>query len=99
MNENIEFNVKKFQNFNMLEFIIKSGIIEPKDIKNISIPEISFNKGIIISGRGPIWLYCFLAHLLHPAKWVAVHDPRLGGGVVVESHTKEASIGDLIKIE
>jgi len=77
--------------------------VEPKDILEI-IKEIKnivgnkyYGKGIIISGRMPIWLYCAITHEFHPAKFVATFDPRLQGAVIVESHDKNYKIGEIIK--
>lgn len=61
--------------------------------------EIDPTKGVVLSGRGPIWLYCYLVHHYHPTKFVAVYDPRIGGAVVVESHTNEHKVGEVIRLE
>jgi len=58
----------------------------------------TYTKGIVISGRGPIWLFGTLIHEFHPAKWVACFDPRLGGGVVVQSHDPEVKVGDVVEV-
>jgi len=33
---------------------------------------------------------------LHPTKWVACYDPRISGGVVVATHSNQATIGQII---
>jgi len=53
---------------------------------------------VVLSGRGPIWLYCFLTHFYHPTKFIAVYDPRIGGGVIVETHTPGYSVGDTLEV-
>lgn len=59
--------------------------------------DIPAGDGVVISGRGPIWLYAALVHHYHPAAWVATFDPRLGGGVVVERHTHDSpALGEII---
>lgn len=99
--------------FMEFEFISKTEkgkqvVLEPNDLKHIvgsleNLNEIKPHnlrgRGVVISGRGPIWLYSALVHNLHYAPWVATYDPRLGGGVVVASHTKEHDIGDVIPID
>jgi len=62
-------------------------------------PKLPAHKGVVISGRGPIWLFCALAHHYHYALWVATHDPRLEGVVVVMSHSPEVRVGQVLKIE
>lgn len=77
--------------------------IQPDSLKTLSPPDPVKEKfahlGVILSGRGPVWLYGFLVHYYHPALWVATHDPRLQGAVVVASHTLEIKPGDIIKLE
>jgi CRISPR-associated protein Csx3 len=90
------FQVQAFDSFSVLTFDIPGGVINPQDLQNISVPEVPFNQGIIISGRGPVWLFAFLCHHFHPALWVATHDPRLGGGVVVQTHQPGVAVGEVI---
>lgn len=56
------------------------------------------SKGIVISGRLPVWAYSALVHFYHPRPFVATFDPRLGGAVVVESHVRGINIGDVISV-
>jgi len=57
---------------------------------------------VMISGRGPIWMYAMLTHeLVHVCRAFAVFDPKLGGGVLVSIHTYDLpyNVGDVIEIE
>jgi len=65
------------------------GILSPDHLGSLSIPQLPWDRGVIISGRGPVWLFATLVHHCHPSQWVAVHDPRLGA-VVVQRHTPVA---------
>jgi len=71
-------------------------------LKNIKPPDIVkeniANKGVVLNGRAPIWLYGFLIHFYHPTKFVAVYDPRINGAVIVQSHSPEYSVGNLIEL-
>ncbi len=102
LNEIIKFNIKSKNNFTLIEFELTREL-EPSDLKSINPPDpvsSNFAKNLIIlSGRGPIWLYAYLIHYYHPTKGIAIFDPRLNGAVIVESHSKEFKIGDLIKRE
>ncbi|WP_295673594.1 CRISPR-associated ring nuclease Crn3/Csx3 [uncultured Mucilaginibacter sp.] len=79
-----------------------NGIMEPTELALINPPDVVTiglsGKGVILSGRGPIWLYGYLIHFYHPAKFVATHDPRFNGAIVVESHTPDIQIGDVVEI-
>ncbi len=93
----INFSVDERENFTLVSFEL-SEAISPEILKEIKPPEVNLSKGVVISGRGPIWLYSYLVHHYHPATFVATHDPRQGGAIVVQSHVKEYKEGDVIKI-
>jgi len=71
--------------------------VTPDDLKVITPLSVDCGKGVVISGRGPIWLYGYLIHYYHPTAWVAVYDPRIGA-IVVQSHTREVKVGDVIDV-
>ncbi|MEM9153736.1 MAG: CRISPR-associated ring nuclease Crn3/Csx3 [Cyanobacteria bacterium P01_F01_bin.33] len=74
------------------------GIIVPGDLNTLTLPDgMNWRQGVIIGGKGPVWLYGFLVHECHPAKWVGCYDPRLGA-VVVSTHCKEASVGQVLDV-
>ena len=90
-------------NVNIVAFVIEGGVIEPSDLKDVVRElekvkhRIDFSKPVIVSGRGPLWLYGVLVHELHYGKIVAVWDPRLGGGIIVEAPSQN-EIGKVITI-
>lgn len=99
----IEFEIKKLSNeVVMIHFILKREL-EPEDLKKISPPDPIKNnfsdKAIILSGRGPIWLYGFLIHYYHPVKAISIFDPRYNAAIIIESHFKKYKIGDIIKTD
>lgn len=83
------------QDATLIEFEIDGGVIEPSEAFSAQLPDVPLNKGVIISGRGPIWFYARLIHHYHPAKWIAVNDPRIGY-IVVQSHCKERYEGEIL---
>jgi len=89
--------------FTLVEFELTEAIITPEALKSLTPPDpVTQNfahLGVVLSGKGPIWLYGFLVHFYHPTKWVATFDPRLQGAVVVESHTPKVQVGDLITLK
>ena len=99
----INITVKRHNEFVLLGFQLPNDPISPDILNSISPPDpITQNfahLGVVISGRGPVWLYGFLVHYYHPVKWVATHDPRLQAAVVVASHTPEVKPGDVIKLD
>lgn len=92
----MKFTIKELENFTIVHFELENSI-KPEVLKDLEVPKINPRKGVIISGRGPIWLHCFLAHKYHYTPFVAIYDPRLGA-VVVQSHTdlREGDVLDIV---
>ena len=96
--DEIKFNLVKREDYTLVQFDLEN-IISPDSLKSLAPPKVDGRKGVVLSGRGPIWLYCYLTHFYHPTKFIAVYDPRISGGVIVESHTPNHSVGDVIKVD
>lgn len=96
MKNKIEFLTEEKEKYYIINFKLKDNI-EPSLLKQIKPPKINLRKGLIISGRGPIWLYAFLVHHYHPTPFIAIYDPRLGA-VVIQSHSTKIKVGDVIDI-
>jgi CRISPR-associated protein Csx3 len=80
-----------------IELASRDRLIEPQDLTTLTLPPgIDTTGGVVITGRAPIWLYAHLVHELHPTAWVACYDPRLGGAVVVATHSRQAHIGQVV---
>ncbi len=77
------------------------GLLDHNRLLEVTLPSEVHGReplGLIISGRGPIWLYGYLVHRAHPFAWLAVHDPRLGA-VVIARHTSSApALGSVIPL-
>lgn len=61
---NAKFTVNEEKEFTLISFEM-SDILSPEDLATITPPEVNETKGVVLSGRGPIWLYCFLTHFYH----------------------------------
>ena len=96
----IDWKINEKENFTVLEFKIEGdGILDPADLKEIKPPALKMHKGLILSGRGPVWLYAFLTHWAHPFAWVGIYDAHLSKAIVIERHVTNApKLGDTIKI-
>jgi CRISPR-associated protein Csx3 len=96
----VTLTVDQKEGFSVVNIVLdESGVCVPNDLKTIEIPELKGNQGIIINGRAPVWVFAFLVHHFHAFQWVATNDPRLGGGVIIESHLKGVAVGDIIPLE
>jgi CRISPR-associated protein Csx3 len=82
-----------------IELTACDRIIEPADLTKLQLPQnLDGRKGIVLSGRAPVWLFAYLVHEYHPTSWLACFDPRLGA-VVVATHSRAVSIGQVISLE
>jgi CRISPR-associated protein Csx3 len=99
----IDFNLNHTEDYAIVTFELQEQGITPATLRDLSPPdpikENFAHKGVVLSGRGPVWLFGFLIHYYHPTKFVATYDPRLEGAVVVESHGSECVPGDIIPID
>lgn len=94
----INFKIKEKEEYTIVHSEL-GGNVTPEILKTIKPPKVRGTKGVVLSGRGPIWLYCYLAHYYHPTMFIATYDPRIGGAIVVESHNRTYCLGDVIKVD
>jgi CRISPR-associated protein Csx3 len=82
-----------------IALVSSDRIISPQDLANLRLPAgLDPRKGVVISGRAPVWLYVYLAHECHPTLWVACFDPRLGA-VVTLTHSHTLQVGQVLPLE
>lgn len=85
------------------DIVTAEGVLNHRNLSQVALPSALQGRepyGLLLSGRGPIWLYIHLAHLAHSFAWLAVHDPRLDGAVVVERHVTDAPpLGEVVPLE
>lgn len=99
MNPSVTFHLETFGDRVLVSFRLPRALT-PDVLRTVAPPDhlrLGFSdKGVILSGKGPIWLYGFLVHFYHATRYIGVYDPRLRAAVVVESHTSLFAPGDLI---
>ncbi len=83
-----------------IELTRPDRIIYPEELAQLELPKgIDTTGGVVISGRGPIWLHGYLIHELHPTAWVAYYEPRMQAAIVAATHTRLVKIGQVIPLE
>ncbi len=81
------------------------GILSPADLPALcdrvrkAVSDQALQGLVVLSGRLPVWAFAALAHTFHPAAGVATFDPRLGGGVVVQTHSPAYKVGDVVALD
>lgn len=94
----MKFKVIKGKDYTIVHFELE-GNITPSILQEIKPPKVDGAKGVVLSGRGPIWLYCYLVHHYHPTKFIAIFDPRIEGAIIVESHSQDYKVGEVIRVK
>ncbi len=97
MTNPIDITATESDAYTLVDINIEGGTCEPADLKTLAIPTVKGNKGVVLNGRAPIWVFATLVHHFHATQWVATNDPRLGV-IVVESHKSGVSVGDVIPL-
>ena len=85
----------------LLEFDLgENGSILPREIPGAiaSLPPIEGTKGVVISGRGPVWLFGALLHHCHTTRWAATFDPRQGAVIVSSHHPDAPKAGEVLPL-
>ncbi len=95
------YNIRKFRaeifSGLIFEFELK-GSVNPNEVSNIEkqLPDLDGDT-LVITGKGPAWLYCLRKHLYRFAI-IAVYDPELQAAIIVSSHLISFKMGDLIQL-
>lgn len=64
-------------------------------IQGCAIPAVPLDRGVILDGKLPLWLFTGLAQAYGAAPWLAVYQPQLGD-VVVGSRQAGVQVGELV---
>ncbi|RLF82425.1 CRISPR-associated protein Csx3 [Thermococci archaeon] len=94
----VKIQVEEDEKYIRLNFELTKNIY-PTQLPEIinEFPDVQGRKILLLSGRGPIWLYCALIHkYAHLVSAVATYDPKIGGYVVVSSHALDVDVGEII---
>ncbi|MBN2007627.1 MAG: hypothetical protein JXA21_30060 [Anaerolineae bacterium] len=81
-----------------LEFEIPATLLDYAELPNLVVPELPPDRGVILGGKIPYWLYTSLARTYQSQPWIAVYQPQLTGAVVVHTTAPSYAIGDLLAI-
>ena len=80
-----------------LAFAIPKAYLDYSEAEELTVPSISLDQGLVLSGKLPLWLWTALALVYRDALWLAVYQPQLADqAIVASSHTPELSPGHLV---
>jgi CRISPR-associated protein Csx3 len=80
-----------------LELTLACDYLDYGEAEELSLPQVSTARGVVLSGKLPLWLYTALALAYRRAPWVAVFQPQLHDqAVVIASQQQELPLGSLV---
>ena len=98
INPEIVFEAEEHEQFAILHSTLRTHNLDYIQSSHLSVPPLSLKKGLVISGKLPLWLASSLALFYQQAgiPWIAGYYPQKQGAVVVFSHLSMYALGDLI---
>lgn len=83
----------------LLTINTQSQYLAIEDVAGAALPDLPAQKGLIISGKLPNWLWTAVArHYAADVSWIAIYYPPLKTGIVIHSQQDQYQPGDLAKI-
>jgi CRISPR-associated protein Csx3 len=80
-----------------LELAPAGDYLDYAEAEELSLPSSLSGKGLVLSGKLPLWLWTALVRAYRDAPWVAVFQPPLGDqAVVVASRDESVPVGGLV---
>lgn len=88
------------ENYLLLEMNVRSQYLDIEDLDKIPLPSFTTDKGLMLSGRLPIWLYCAVARQCSDeVPWIAIYQPQLEGGAIIYTKDPKMPVGTIIPRE
>ncbi len=77
--------------------VIKVRNVDVQDLEELSniLSRLPMSRGYCIDVDKP-WVAGFIAHELHPSRFVAIYDEERRGFIVIERHVKDVKIGEVL---
>lgn len=74
---------------------IPGSYLDYDDASDLPVPQVDTNRGVLLDGKLPTWLYAALARTYRTAAWVAVLQPQTGY-IVVWSQQASVAVGSVV---
>lgn len=77
-----------------VELSLPGGYLDYSEVEQVCLPRVPANKGVILSGKLPLWLWTAAARAYRTAPWLGVYQPQLGTqAIVVMAHVRNLRPG------
>lgn len=99
----IKLNLKTRQDdygnlYQHLNIRLLENYIQPDTLKNVNLPDLNSNMGIVIEGIAPNWLYSYIVRQCSAFAWIGCYYPQLQAAIVVKTNIPKVEIGQVIQI-
>jgi len=85
----LQARIVRQTDYTWVEFYIPAALLDYNEAEGLYVPPVPLDRGVVLSGKIPHWLYTALALTYCDAPWLAVYQPQLGGKAVVIHSRKE----------
>ena len=86
--------VEEHDDATYLRFAIPQNYLDHEYAHDLPVPQVDPTRGVILSGKLPIWLYVALTRTYLHTAWIAIFQPQ-EGNVIVWSQIDSIQVGDL----
>jgi len=77
--------------YTRVEFILPHHYVDYLEREELTVPPVEEDRGVVLSGKLPLWLWTALARTYIRPPWVAIYYPQLRDAAVVIG-SREASL-------
>jgi CRISPR-associated protein Csx3 len=83
--------------YERLELWLRDPYLDYTESERLVLPPLPLERGLVLSGQLPHWLFTALVRLYRQAPWLAIYQPPLGGkAVVVGSSSPGYPVGGVV---
>jgi CRISPR-associated protein Csx3 len=84
--------------YTRLDLTLAESYVDYGEAEGLRLPLVPTERGLVLSGKLPLWLWTALVRTYTTLPWLAVFQPQLGGAVVVASRDKTKPVGQVITL-
>jgi CRISPR-associated protein Csx3 len=96
-NTPLRASVEERADHSRLEFTLLQAYLDYSEADGLTVPRLALDRGVVLSGELPLWLWAGLALAYRPAFWLAVQSPEQHDqAIVIRSSDPDRAVGGLV---
>ncbi len=95
----LQFEQNQTVAYTHLKGWLPTSYVDYSELAQLVVPPIPLDRGVVLSGKMPYWLYTSLVFTYQAAPWIAVYQPQLKGAVIVYTRDGQHAIGACLSLE